>query len=77
MTEIFKDISRDARDAAESAFNLAMMLHNPAESANFLHNFTEYYVAAHPEPEIQEFLNFYFNMRLEALSNNEDTSTVG
>lgn len=76
MTEIFETISRDARDAAESAFNLAILLKTPANSADFLHNFTEYYIAVHPEPNIREFLQFYFNMRMEDLKN-EDSSTVG
>ena len=76
MTEIFPNISRDARDAAESAFNLAMLCKDSIKSADFLHNFTEYYATTYPEPDIYEFLQFYFNMRLEALKN-ENTGIVG
>ena len=76
MIEIFPNISQKARDSAEKAFNFAMLYHTPTETANFLNTFTEYYIIAHPEPDIHEFLNFYFNTRLEALIN-EDPSTVG
>lgn len=76
MTELFANISEEARDAASTAFDISLMLKTPAEAAEFLHNFTEYYVLTHFEPEIQEFLQFYFNMRLEALQN-DNPSIVG
>lgn len=68
MTEIFADVPQIARDIAETAFNMAMQMDVEA-AANFLNEITN----SVKDEYLQDFYNFYFNMRMEALSN-EDTN---
>ena len=74
MIELFTDIPQDVKSQAEYCFNLSLNFNNPMQSAEMLDNFIKYYEAIHPE--YCDFIRFYFNIRLEALKN-EDTGTVG
>jgi hypothetical protein len=66
MTEIFDNISDETKEIARLAWTVAMAQNNPATAANFLNSVTEYYRNILTEVEV-EFLQFYFNMRMEMI----------
>ena len=66
MTEIFANIGDEVKDIAETAWNIALAQKNPLDAANFLNNVTNYYKNIYTDEEI-EFLQFYFNMKLEMM----------
>ena len=66
MQEIFSNISNEVKEIAQVAWNLAMMQKNPAAAADFLNNVTNYYRNTCTDEEI-EFLQFYFNMKMEMM----------
>ena len=76
MIELFPNISDDARQQAELAWTLACKCDSPAAAANMLDSFTNFYCSLSDEPEIREFLNFYFTFKLEE-AKNADTSSIG
>ena len=65
MTELFTNISQEKKDLAASAWDIAIAQNTPAEAAEVLNNIVEYYRLMWTEEEI-EFLQFYFNMQMEA-----------
>lgn len=66
MTEIFDNISDETKEIAQLAWTIAMAQNNPATAASFLNSVTEYYRNILTEVEV-EFLQFYFNMRMEMI----------
>ena len=66
MQEIFKNISDETREIADIAWRLAISQKNPVQAADFLNNVTNYYSERFTEEEI-EFLQFYFNMKMEMM----------
>ena len=66
MIEIFADISDDIKQKAEAAWNEAINKHNPIAAASYLSDITESYRETWTEEEI-EFLQFYFQMRMEMI----------
>ena len=66
MMEIYENISKVVRDLADTAWSLAMAQKNPVDAANFLNNVTNYYSNILTEEEV-EFLQFYFNMKMEMM----------
>jgi hypothetical protein len=66
MTEIFDNISDETKEIARLAWAVAIAQNNPATAANFLNSVTEYYRNILTEVEV-EFLQFYFNMRMEMI----------
>ena len=67
MTEIYQDIPDHLKDMAEIAFHLSTQM-NPDAAASFLDNFTQYCAnTSSSSEEIQNFLHFYFNLKLEEL----------
>ena len=66
MQEIFKDIRSEVKDIAETAWQLAMVQKDAVQAAHFLDTVTEYYKNLYTEEEI-EFLQFYFNMKMEMM----------
>ena len=66
MVEIFTDISDTTKAGAEMIFNIASQL-NPTKMAELLNNYTN----VCPENE-QEFVRFYFNMRMRQIMNESD-----
>ena len=66
MTEIFENVSKVAKDVAETAWKLAEIQPDPVAASNLLNNVTQYYSHILTEEEI-EFLQFYFNMKLEMM----------
>ena len=66
MVEIFTDISDTTKAGAEMIFNIASQL-NPTKMAELLNNYTN----ACPENE-QEFVRFYFNMRMRQIMHESD-----
>ena len=69
MTELFPNISEKARKDAETAFTLARLSNDPVNAAKILNGFIEYYSKVSQEENIREFLNFYFNLRMEMIDN--------
>ena len=67
MTEIFTDISEEAKRTAETAWDLAQNL-DPVQASNFINNVTLYFSNILNENEIN-FIRFYFNMKLEEAKN--------
>lgn len=66
MTEIFKNVSEEAKDYARSAWRLAMLQNNVVSAAKFLNSATEYAKYTLTEEEV-EFLQFYFHMQMEMM----------
>ena len=77
MIEIFPDISDEAREQAELAWIIASRCKTPVAAAKMLDAFTNYYCTLSNEENIREFLNFFFNMKLEELKANEDDTNIG
>ena len=68
MTEIFTDIDQNVKDMAEGAWVLVRSRKDPLEAAKLLNTVVEYAERALTEEEV-EFLQFYFNMKLEMMKN--------
>lgn len=66
MQEIFKGVRDEVKETASSAWRLATMQSDPIKAAEFLDNVTRYYSNSFSEEEI-EFLQFYFNMKMEMM----------
>jgi hypothetical protein len=66
MTEIFQNVSDEAKEIAELSWRVASIQKNPLEAANFLTNVTSYYSNILTEEEV-EFLQFYFKMQMEMM----------
>lgn len=74
MTELFPNISKEARNQAELAWDLAQHCKTPIASAEMLDAFTNYYSLVSKEEGIREFLQFYFHLKMEELKNENDSS---
>ena len=68
MTELFPNVRDEVKEVADMAWRLALSQRNPVEAADFLTNTTNYYKHIYTEEEI-EFLQFYFNMKMEMMKN--------
>ena len=66
MTEIYENVSDNAKQIADLAWQIAIVLKDPVKAANFLNSVTEYYRNSLTEEEV-EFLQFYFNMKMEMM----------
>ena len=66
MQEIFNNIKDEVKEVAEIAWKLALMQKDPMKAAKFLNTVTEYYKNLYSEEEI-EFLQFYFQMKMEMM----------
>ena len=67
MTEIFQNVSDEAKEIAELSWRVASIQKTPLEAANFLANVTSYYSNILTEEEV-EFLQFYFKMQMEMMN---------
>lgn len=65
MIEIFEDISEQARQRAKFMFEMALRQPTLLETVKVLENYTRNC----PTEREQEFVEFYFNMKLEQLKN--------
>lgn len=70
MIELFSDIPEDIKAYAETMFNFSLIQNNVEDAAFFLNNCIKNF----DDDYIKTFLNFYFNMRLEALINESSNS---
>ncbi len=66
MTELYKNVRDEVKSVADFAWKVALAQDNPVDAANFLNNVTNYYKHFYTEEEI-EFLQFYFNMKMEMM----------
>lgn len=64
MTEIFQNISKELKEEAKAAWDLALTM-NAANASNFLSAYTQFQHSA----EEQDFLRFYFNLQMESKKN--------
>ena len=74
MTELFPNISNESRKEAELAWSIARLTKTPIDMAKMLDAFTNYYSSISKEEGIQEFLQFYFNLKMEELKNENNSS---
>jgi len=74
MTELFPNISEDARKEAELAWIIARACKTPLDTAKMLDSFTNYYSLVNKEEGIREFLQFFFNVKMEELLNEDNSS---
>lgn len=65
MTEIFTNISSQLKDQAAFIFEMAMRQKNIVQAINVLDDFTR----LHEDEAEREFIEFYFNSRMEQLHN--------
>lgn len=77
MTELFPNISEEARRNAELAWVLASHCKTPADSAKMLDAYTNYECARSSEEGLHDFLKFYFNLKMEELLKDENSNTIG
>lgn len=68
MTELYEDISDELRSIAQTAWDIAFAQKTPMEAAEFLNTVTNYYNNTLTEEEV-EFLQFYFQLRMEMMKN--------
>ena len=66
MIELFKNVSDRTKEIAENVWNITMLQSNPIKAADFLNNVTNYYSSILTDEEV-EFLQFYFNMKMEMM----------
>ena len=66
MTEIFQNVSEEAKEYARIAWRLGMLQNNAIAAAKFLNEATEYAKYTLTEEEV-EFLQFYFQMQMEMM----------
>ena len=67
MTEIFKNIPDESKKRAAFMFDLAMRQPDILSAVNSLNEYTE----TCQDEEEQEFVEFFFRMKLEELMNRE------
>lgn len=65
MIEIFENIPDSVKETSQQVFDLALLLKNPQAIASFLNEYTN----SCQNEEEQEFIRFYFNMRMAQLIN--------
>lgn len=65
MTELFTDLPDNVKRQAEQFVDITLMHDDPFEIVNILNEYTQ---SCQTEEE-QEFVEFYVNMRLEELKN--------
>jgi len=66
MIEIYQNVSQDAKNLAEAAWNIVLTQKNPVDAAKFLNSITEYSRYFLNDEDV-EFLQFYFNMKMEMM----------
>ena len=66
MQELFENVRDEVKSVAKTAWNLALVQPDSLQAANFLNAITNYYKHIYTEEEI-EFLQFYFNMKMEMM----------
>ena len=65
MVELFTEIPEEAKKRAEFVFNMALRQNDMLNAVKILNEYTNSCV----DEEEQEFVEFYFRMRLEELLN--------
>lgn len=65
MIEIYANIPENIRKQTKTVVDFALSLKNPMSTARFVNQ----YVKTTLNEEEQDFIDFYFNMRLEQLKN--------
>ena len=73
MTEIFQNIREEVKQTADTAWQLALAQRNPVTAANFLYEVLKYYENIYTDEEM-DFLQFYFNMKMEMIKNDNASS---
>ena len=68
MKEIFNNISQKAKEQVRFWVNVALTKENPMDAAKVISNFSK----TLKTEEEQNFLDFYFNMRLLQLKEDEE-----
>lgn len=68
MTELFENIDQGLKDIADFFWLQAMKKETLVEKVSVLDTITQYY-RTFGKPEEVEFLQFYFNMRMEMMKN--------
>lgn len=66
MIELFENVSDRTKEIAENAWNITMLQSNSIKAADFLNNVTNYYSSILTDEDV-EFLQFYFNMKMEMM----------
>lgn len=77
MTELFSDISEKARKDAELAWAIAKHIKDAQMAGEMLNAYTNYACSQSPKENLREFLNFFFNLKLEELKKDEDSTNIG
>ena len=70
MIELFNNISDSVKQNAEFMFNMAIKQSSVIDAARMLHEYTE----TCTDEEEKEFVQFYFNLRLEQMRNETSSS---
>ena len=66
MVEIFQNVREEVKQTADTAWQLALAQKNPMKAAEFLNQVTRYYENIYTDEEM-DFLQFYFNMKMEMI----------
>lgn len=65
MIELFPDISDQIRKEIAEVWDMARSM-SPLDASNFLNTYTTIFEAGHT-PEETDFVQFYFNLQMEAM----------
>ncbi len=68
MTEIYSDIPDEVRESAEFIVNLALLKKNPLSAVKMVREYANTCLNDYE----REYVDFYFNLRLEQLRNESD-----
>lgn len=77
MVELFPNISDETRKYAKFAYELALQCTTPIEAAELLDKLTNDYCSISNEENVKEFLQFYFNLKMEEPINNGNVGNIG
>lgn len=65
MVEIFSNIPEQVKQGAELIFNAALKTHDAIQMTTMLNDYVNNCI----DEEEREFINFYFNLRMEQMLN--------
>ena len=68
MIELFSEIPEPAREIVKIAADMALAQEEPGAAARMFNNFVN---KMPPDPNLKDFADFYFIMRLEQMKNEE------
>lgn len=70
MTELFADLSQETKDMITSYIDITLATIEPIKIPQFIYDFAR----TMPTEEASDFVDFYFNLKLEELRNGDNNN---